>query len=214
MDDILYPHQLKYLESMRGKEDPLILELEEYARNVKVPILDWKSAELLEQLIRIQRPEMVLELGTAIAYSSIRIARTLRKKGMLHTIEKSLDNIPVAKRNIERAGLEKKIKILEGDARELMPGMKKKYEFVFLDADKEDYEQLLDLSLLVLKKRGIIFVDNLLWHGFTAAETVPKKFQASTEHIRKFNQKFLNHPELNASILPIGDGIGIGVKKG
>ncbi|MGE5682634.1 MAG: O-methyltransferase [Bacillota bacterium] len=212
METILKADQLKYLDGMRRESDPLILEMESYAQKNKVPILEWKAAEFLEQLILLQRPARVLELGTAIAYSSIRIARRLRKKGILHTIEVSKDNVPLAKENISKAGLNNKIKILEGNALEILPGLKKKYDFIFLDADKEDYEKLLDMSLVLLKKKGVIFVDNLLWKGFTAAETVPKNFKTSTEHIRNFNKKFMSHPKLKSSILPIGDGIGLGVR--
>lgn len=212
MEAILSPDQLRYLDGIRDENDPLILEMEEYAKEHKIPILEWKAAEFLEQIIMIQRPDRVLELGTAIAYSSIRIARKLRKRGVLHTIEMSKDNIPLARKNIEKAGVEDKIKIIEGDALEILPGLKKKYDFIFLDADKEDYDKLLEMSLILLKKRGVIFVDNLLWKGFTAAKTVPKKFQESTEHIREFNKKFMSHPDLQTSILAIGDGIGLGVK--
>lgn len=213
MEYIITPAQQEYLESMRKQEDPLILEMEEYAKEHRVPILDWKSAGFMEQLILLYRPERVLEIGTAIAYSSIRIARCLRKKGKLITLELSSDNAAIAEENIDKARLENKIKLVTGNALELMPKMKKKFDFIFLDADKEDYKNLFDFSMVLLKKGGVIFVDNLLWHGYTAAKQIPKKFQTSTGHIREFNKYFLAHPELTASILPIGDGIGLGIKK-
>jgi predicted O-methyltransferase YrrM len=81
MSEIINPHQLKYLESFRPEPDPLILEMEQLAADKKIPILDWKSAELLEQILLLIKPKRVLEIGTAIAYSSIRIARKLKKKG-------------------------------------------------------------------------------------------------------------------------------------
>ncbi|MGE5352502.1 MAG: O-methyltransferase [Acidobacteriota bacterium] len=214
MENIICPEQQAYLESVRREEDSLILEMEKYAKEHRVPILDWKSVEFMEQLILICRPKRVLEIGTAIAYSSIHIARCLRKKGKLFTIEHSADNIKLAEENIRNSGYEDKIKLLEGNALDVMPKMKKKFDLIFLDADKEDYKVLFDLSMVLLKKGGVIFVDNLLWHGYTASKQVPKKFQTSTEHIRQFNKEFLSHPGLNnASILPIGDGIGLGVKK-
>ncbi|HEX2868982.1 MAG TPA: O-methyltransferase [Ignavibacteriales bacterium] len=213
MENILCPDQLQYLESLRKEEDLIILDMEKYAKEHKVPILDWKSVEFMEQLILLYRPRRVLEIGTAIAYSSIHIARCLRKKGRLITIEQSRDNIRLAEENIRNSGLEKKIKLVEGNALDLMPKIKKKFDFIFLDADKEDYKDLFDFSMVLLKKGGVMFVDNLLWHGYTASRQVPKKFQTSTEHIREFNKIFLSHPDLTASILPIGDGIGFGVKK-
>ncbi|MGE5496551.1 MAG: O-methyltransferase [Syntrophothermus sp.] len=213
MEHIICPEQQAYLESVRREEDSLILEMEQYAKEHRVPILDWKSVEFLEQLILTSRPKRVLEIGTAIAYSSIHIARCLRKKGKLLTIEHSADNLKLAEENIHNSGFEDKIKLISGNALDVMPKMKKKFDLIFLDADKEDYKALFDLSLVLLKKGGILFVDNLLWHGYTAAKQVPKKFQTSTEHIRQFNREFLSHPDLKASILPIGDGIGLGIKK-
>lgn len=213
MDKILYPAQLEYLASLRPQPDELVKSMEEFAANNRVPVLDWKSIEFVEQLVMISRPERVLEIGTAIAYSSIRIARRLRKRSRLYTIEFSADNIKLAKENIRKADLQDKIRLVEGNALEVMPQFKKKFDLIFLDADKEDYLNLLDLSVPLLKKRGIIVVDNLLWHGFAADVTVPDKLKKSSEHIREFNKKFVSHPELYTSILPVGDGIGLGVKK-
>ncbi|MGE5399650.1 MAG: O-methyltransferase [Ignavibacteriales bacterium] len=214
MENIITPAQQEYLDSVRRQNDPLVLEMEKYAKEHRVPILDWKSVELMEQLILMKRPKRVLEIGTAIAYTSIHIGKCLRKKGKLFTIELSGDNAKLAEENIKKAGLESKIRLIKGDALEELPRMKKKFDFIFLDADKEDYQRLFELSMVLLKKGGVIFVDNLLWHGFTAAKQIPKKFQNSTEHIREFNKKFLSNEYLTASILPVGDGIGLGVKNG
>jgi predicted O-methyltransferase YrrM len=212
MDKILYPAQHEYLLQFKDKKDPLILEMEKYALEHNVPILDWQSASFLETLILIANPKRVLEIGTAIAYSSIRIARCLRKKGVVHTIEKSDDNIALAKDYIKKSGVADKIKLLKGNADDLMPKLEKKYDFIFLDADKNEYFKLLKLSVPLLKKGGVILVDNLLWHGYAAAEKVPPKFKTSTEYIRNFNQEFMNHPELKTTIISVGDGLGIGIK--
>ena len=120
MEKIIYPSQLKYLQSFGQETDPLILELEDFAEKNSVPILSKDSARLLEILISMTEPKRVLELGTAIAYSSIIIARSLKKKGILHTIEKSQDNIKLAKENISKAGLNDKIILMEGNAFDVM----------------------------------------------------------------------------------------------
>ena len=212
MEKILYPSQHKYLYQFKDQNDPLIKEMEKYADEHQIPILDWKSAAFMEILIRIINPKRVLEIGTAIAYSSIRIARNLKKKGIVQTIEKSKDNIVLAKGYIKKSGLEEKIKILAGKAFEIMPELEKKYDFIFLDADKNEYSKLFELSIVLLKKGGVIMVDNLLWGGHAAAEKVPAKYKTSTEHIRNFNKEFMANPRLKASIIPVGDGLGIGVK--
>ena len=212
MDKIILSNQLEYLSSFRKQADTLIEEIELYAKEHNVPILSWQSADFLEQLVVIKNPRRFLELGTAIGYSAIRIARQLKGKSVVHTIEKSSDNISVAKDFIAKSGLASKIKLLEGDAVNVMPQLKKKYDIIFLDADKEDYKRLFDYSLVLLKKGGLLVVDNLLWHGYAASTRVPSNYKESTNHIREFNLLFMNQPNLKTSIIPVGDGIGLGVK--
>jgi predicted O-methyltransferase YrrM len=212
MNKIILENQLEYISSFRKKTDSLIEEMEAYAKEHNVPILSWQSAEFLEQLILIKNPKRVLELGTAIAYSTIRIARHLKGKSVIHSIEKSSDNISVGKEFIAKSELASKIKILEGDAINVMPQLKKKYDIIFLDADKEDYKRLFDYSLVLLKKGGLLIVDNLLWQGYAASSRVPLKYKESTNHIREFNLLFMNQPNLKTTIIPVGDGLGIGVK--
>ncbi len=212
MGKIIYPSQLKYLQSFGQETDPLILELEDFAEKNSVPILSKDSARLLAILISMTEPKRVLELGTAIAYSSIIIAKNLKKKGILHTIEKSQDNIKLAKENISKSGLNDKIILMEGNAFDVMPRLDKKYDFIFLDADKRDYKRLFDYCLILLKKDGIIFVDNLLWKGYAASPRVPADQKSSTNDIREFNKIFTSQKSLMTTILPVGDGIGLGIK--
>lgn len=212
MDKILYSAQRKYLESLQGKVDPLLQEMEEFASFNKIPILNRESAEFLEQVVLIHRPKKVLEIGTAIGYSTIRVARNLRSKGVIETLELSKENIANAKKFIAKSDCGEKINIIEGDALKIMPKLTEKYDLIFLDADKEDYEKLFYNSLNLLNKRGVIFIDNLLWHGFPASKDVPPKYKRSTEHIREFNKLFVSQKGLKATILSVGDGIGLGIK--
>lgn len=212
MDKILFPVQTEYIQSFRKNNDPLVADMEDYALKNNIPILLWDSAEIMEQLIILHRPKRVLEIGTAIAYSSIRIARCLRKKGVVHTIEKSPENVAVANEFIKKSGAGEKIKVFKGEALDVMPEFKKKYDFIFLDADKNDYTKLFDLSFALLKRGGVIFVDNLLWHGYAAVEKIPEKLKNSAKNIKEFNKTFMSHPGLKTTLLPIGDGIGLGIK--
>ncbi|KAF0152772.1 MAG: O-methyltransferase [Ignavibacteria bacterium] len=212
MKRIVLQTQEKYLEKMRAKQEDLTLKMEAYAQDNLVPILNWNAADFLEVMIRAYKPKRVLEIGMAIGYSSIRIARQLKAKSVLHAIEKSNANIKLAAQYINKAGLDDKIKIFQGDALEIIPDLKKKYDFIFLDADKQDYEKLFNLLLPILKKNGIIFIDNLLWHGYAAARKVPAKENKSAQVIRSFNKLFMNSPLVKSIIIPVGDGIGIGVK--
>ena len=212
MSKILFPSQKKYLQKFNREEDSLILEMEKFASEKKIPILCPESALFLEQLVLLTRPKRVLEIGTAIAYSSIKIAKHLPKKKIIHTIEKSEDNIKLAIEFVKRSGYDDKIKIIAGDGLNLLPTMNKKYDLIFLDADKEDYKRLFEYSIIPLKKDGIIFIDNLLWHGYAASKEIPKEYKTSTKLIREFNKLFTSQANLKTSILPIGDGIGLGIK--
>jgi predicted O-methyltransferase YrrM len=215
MSKIHYENQLAYLSKLRKETDNLILEMEKFAKEKNVPILNWNASDFLEQLITIKNPKKVLEIGTAIGYSTIKIAKNLRTGCIVDTIELSKDNILIAKNNFEKSGLSEKINLLEGNALNIMPKLKEKYDFIFLDVDKEDYENLFYLSLELLKTDGVFFADNLLWQGYAASDdiNVPKQFVNSTNHIRIFNKLFLYEESLKSSILPIGDGLGLGIKK-
>lgn len=213
MPDILTQETLKYLASLRRDPSPLLKEMESHAAENYVPILDKDSASLLEILIKANKARTVLEIGTAIAYSTIRIAAALPENGIVYTIEKSTDMIPIALNNIEASGLTHKIKLLKGDAMRILLKMDTSFDLIFLDADKEDYTRLFQFSLPLLKKGGLYLVDNLLWHGYTSSnEDLPPKYIRSTALIREFNKMFFNTPALQASLVPVGDGFGIGFK--
>ena len=212
MKEILHTEQKDYLDLFYHETDTLLLEMEDFANKNDVPILSRDSARLMELLILINKPERVLELGTAIAYTTIRIARNLKKGSKIHSIEFSENNARLARVYVKKSGLSKRIKLIFGDAKKVMPTLKKKYDFIFLDADKEDYLNLFELAMKLLKKNGVLFVDNLLWHGYAASKEVPDKYKTSTKFIRDFNNIFMNHPQLKTTILPVGDGIGLGIK--
>ena len=212
MTNILYPDQLSYLENYNKSNDPLLTKMEIFAHEKNIPILDKSSAKFLEQLIEIYKPKHFLEIGTAIGYSTIRVAKIPQIQTKISTIERSEDCIKLAKSFINEAELDTKITILEGNALQILPKLTNKYDFIFLDSDKEDYLQLFENAFEILKIGGIILVDNLLWHGFVASENVPDQYKKSTEFIKKFNAQFLHHPNLKSSLLPIGDSLGLGIK--
>jgi len=212
MPNILLPHQINYLELHLENEDPIFDEMEKFAKQNSVPILEKISANFLEQLVYIYNPKKILEIGTAIAYSTIRVSKIIQNKGKIDTLELSKQNIKRAKGYIDKAKVKQNINIIEGNALEIIPNLDDGYDFIFLDSDKEDYVELFKMAIKKLIVGGIILVDNLLWKGFTASDVVPENYKTSTEHIRKFNKIFLNFPGLKSSILPIGDGLGLGIK--
>ncbi len=212
MSSILFPEQVEYLQSFLKTNDPLLIEMELFAEEKKIPILDKFSSQFLEQLLLIYNPKKVLEIGSAIGYSTIRVSKMLQKEGQIDTIELSQENLELFEQFIVKYGEGDNIHLIKGDALEIIPNLEDNYDFVFLDSDKEDYEKLFKMVIQKIKIGGVILVDNLLWKGFAASKSIPENYKISTESVRKFNEIFMNFPGLNAFILPIGDGLGLGIK--
>lgn len=211
MNGIIYKGQIKYINTLRRPTGDGLERLEEFAIENKVPIIHWNAGDFLEMMIKINKPKSVLEIGTAIGYSAIRIARNLQEDAFLDTIEYSKDNIPKAVKNIEDYGFSDKIKVYQGDARIVLKDFNKQYDFIFLDADKCYYSALFEMVLPLLKTGGILFVDNLLLKGKVAKVTSKMKNKACAL-VKDFNTLFLNTESLDSTIYPIGDGVGVGIK--
>ena len=205
-------NDINYILANSSKDDALILEMEEYARENNVPILDKISSKFLEQMILVSKPESILEIGTAIGYTSIKLAAHMDQKAYIDTVEVDERMFETANRFITMAKRNSKINVIFDDAIKYLLRTNKTYDMIFLDCDKEVYPEIFRLVIEKLNTGGVFIVDNLLWHGFTAAGEVPEEKMISTEAIREFNNLFLTTEKLKSEILPIGDGIGLGIK--
>jgi len=215
MSDILLKEQSSYIYSFIQEEtDPIIKEIESLALQRGIPILDKLSLALLKQLTLLKRPKVFLEIGAAICYSTISIAKILSHDSKIIAIEKSPENFEFANRFIEKSGFNDKIKLLLCEAKDYLSETKDSFDFIFLDADKEDYKELFYLSIDKLRFGGVIFIDNLLWHGYAAMpqDKIPDNYKKSANFIKEFNEIFIAGKKLFSQIYPIGDGIGIGYK--
>ena len=210
MTGILLPEQSDYLANIHPNENSFA-EIKNFALLNKIPIVDEITMRFIMQLLKIKDPGRVLEIGTAIGYSSLKIAETISEKSLLITVEKSPDNIILAKTNFTKYDFGNKIKLIEGEAKEIVKNLECGFDFIFLDADKHDYIELLSPLINLLTKGGIIVVDNLLWKGRVANIQQNEK-AASVKILREFNLLFLNESKIISSILSIGDGIGLGIK--
>ena len=212
LDAIIQRDQAEYLDRLLPKSTGLIAEMEEYAAEHRVPIADREVALFLEITARAINARRVLEIGMAISYSVIHLARGMSEQGLIVTIEPSEEMIARSEDYLRRAGLRERVCIERGRALEVMPHLTETFDLVFIDALKEEYSQYLDLALPQLREGGVVIVDNLLWGGQVAGEIRSPDQTASTEALREFNQKFVRHPQLRAEVLAIGDGLGYGVK--
>jgi caffeoyl-CoA O-methyltransferase len=203
---------LEYLSRLHPSPPPLVLELEELGRKDGIPILDRAAARLLSTLVHCMQANRILEIGTAYGYSTLWMALAMPPAGRLWTIDPDRARTHVAARYFARAGVADKIDITNQPAIEVLENFPhRNLDIVFLDANKEQYPEYLELCVPMLKRSGLMVVDNLLWGGRAAAEPQPSDPE-STRAIRRFNELFLHHPLLDATIVPVGDGVGIGAR--
>ena len=208
LDAIIQHDQAEYLDQLHTQPDSLLAEMEAYAAEHRVPIADREVSRFLEITARVTGARKALEIGMAIGYSVVHLARGMGEQGMVVTIEPSDEMIEAASGYLKRAGLLDRVEIEKGKALEVMPTLTETFDLLFIDAVKEEYSQYLDLGLPRLRAGGVVIVDNLLWGGKVASDND----ESSTVALREFNCYFVNHPQLLAEVLPVGDGLGYGVK--
>jgi len=208
VDAIIHREQADYLDQLLSQNDPLLAEMEAYAAEHGVPIADREVARFLEITARITGARKALEIGMAIGYSVVHLVRGMGQGGLLVTIEPSEEMIQRATGYLERAGLLDRVRIERGKALDVMPNLDETFDLLFIDALKEEYSQYLDLGLPRLRTGGVVIVDNLLWGGKVAGDDT----ETSTVALREFNPYFINHPQLLAEVLSVGDGLGYAVK--
>ena len=212
LDAIIKTEQAEYLDHLLPASDDLLTEMEAYAAEHRVPIADREVARFVEITARAINAKRALECGMAIGYSVIHLLRGMGDDGRVVTIDPSDEMISRASEYLTRAGLRDRAQIEKGYALEVIPRLNDPFDLIFLDAVKEEYRGYLELALPKLRVGGVVICDNLLWGGQVAGQIRSDDQKASTEALREFNQYFVNHPQLRAEVLAVGDGLGFGVK--
>ena len=138
-------------------------KIKEYALERHIPIIMDDTLEVIDKVLKENKPNKILEIGTAVGYSAMCFSKYLAENGIIDTIEREHERVEEAKENIKRVGVEDKINILEGDAVEILPTLNEKYDVVFIDAAKGKYPFFLEQAKRMLNKNGIIFADNILY---------------------------------------------------
>ena len=207
---------VSYINSLEKENSPVLEEIEKEARKDGVPIIRKEMESFLRVMLSIKKPMRILELGTAVGYSAILMSEYINEKGQIITIENYEKRIPTAKENIKKAGRENVIKLLEGDAMEIMPTLESnQFDFVFMDAAKAQYIHFLPEVLRLMKKDGVLITDNVLQEGdlIQSKYVVRRRDRTIHKRMREYLEVVKNHPQLETSIVPIGDGITMSVKK-
>ena len=207
---------VSYINSLEKENSPVLEEIEKEARKDGVPIIRKEMESFLRVMLSIKKPMRILELGTAVGYSAILMSEYIDEKRQIITIENYDKRIPLAKENIKKAGRENVIKLLEGDAMEIMPTLESnRFDFVFMDAAKAQYIHFLPEVLRLMKKDGVLITDNVLQEGdlIQSKYVVRRRDRTIHKRMREYLEVVKNHPQLETSIVPIGDGITMSVKK-
>jgi predicted O-methyltransferase YrrM len=214
IDAIIQRDQAEYLEQLIPQTDPLLREMEGYGGEHNVPSADREVALFVEITARAINAKKALEIGMAIGYTTIHLARAVGEGGEVVTIDPSDEMIKAAEGYLTRAGLRDRVRIERGKALDVIPLLNDTFDLIFVDALKEEYSDYLRLALPRLHNGGVVVVDNLLWGGQVAGEIRALDQESSTNALREFNKYFVNHPKLRAEVLSVGDGLGYAVKIG
>lgn len=215
LNAIVPPYITEYLRDKTTHNDEFLLELEKYALENSVPIVEPETARFLSVMCRAAKPRRILEVGCAIGYSSILMARATDNDCKIATLECSEDMVSIARENIKNAGYAEKISVIEADAKDYLSYIDDDnvFDVIFLDGPKAHYIYMLDECVRLLKKGGIIISDNVLYKGMTADDNhVVRRKITIVKRLRKYVDMLMEHPELETSLLPLGDGVTVSVK--
>ncbi len=203
----------EYIRTLLPKEtDPRINRIIDFADKNYIPILLPETAAFLRQMIVLSAPKKVLEIGTAIGYSGhIFLANSDCK---LFTIEKSEENVELAKKFFRESGFGDRVIVYCGDADEIVPLMEGQFDFIFLDGPKSKYIQYYPKLKEMLKQDGILFCDNVIFNGWVsgATEINPKKASIIIK-LREFLDTLCSDTDFMTSILDVGDGVALSIKR-
>ena len=185
------------------------------ARAGRVPIIRKETASLLQAMVAAKQPEHILEVGTAVGYSALLMAQVMPEGTDIITIEKYEPRIPVARRHFEEAGLSGRITLLEGDAGEILKKLEGPFDFIFMDAAKGQYIHWLPDILRLLSANGVLFSDNVLQDGdiIESRFAVERRNRTIHARMREYLYTLTHMPELQTSVVPIGDGVALSVKR-
>ena len=177
-----------------------------------IPIIMDETLEVIEKYLSKNKPNRILEIGTAVGYSAICFTQFLAENGMIDTIERESDRVEEAKKNIQLAEVENKINIYEGDAVEILPTLNNKYDVVFIDAAKGKYPFFLKEALRMINPNGIIFADNILYKGYVMSDYNKHKQRTAVRNLREYVKEVIENPNLETEILEVGDGVAVSKK--
>lgn len=200
---------LDFMRTQQKKLPGELGKLEEEAHVAEVPVIPHETVVFLKFLLGQIQPERILEIGAAIGFSSSVMATTIGENAHVTTIDRFDVMIEKAKKNYERLGLTDKVTLLEGQAADILPELSGPYDFIFMDSAKSKYIEFLPECLRLLRKGGVLMVDDIFQGGtiLLPDEEIPRGKRAIHRKLNEFLRVVMNHPDLTSTILPLGDGV-------
>jgi predicted O-methyltransferase YrrM len=204
----------QYIESLIPERPEFFVQMENYALEHHVPIMESTGIEAMLQILRIKNPKKILEVGAAIGYSSLRMAYALPNTKIV-TIERDEERALLAQKNIGELDMEGQVNLVKGDALEIEDEISSHgpFDVIFIDAAKGQYKRFFELYSRYLLEDGLIITDNVLFKGLVAEEVIQHKRTAQlVKKIKQYNEWLMSHPDYHTVILPVGDGVAISKK--
>ena len=203
-----------YINSLDTGNTPFLEELERYALENEVPIIRREMQSFMKVLLAVKRPLQVLEVGTAVGFSTLLMCEYGQPDMHITTIENYEKRIPIARENFRRAGKEHRITFLTGDAGEILPTLSGRYDMIFMDAAKGQYIHFLPEVLRLLKKGGLLVSDNVLQDGdiIESRFAVTRRNRTIYSRMRDYLWQLKHMKEFETAVLTVGDGVTISTK--
>ncbi len=204
-----------FINSLDTRNSEILETIEKEARESDVPIIRREMQSFLKVLLMLKKPLRVLEVGTAVGFSALLMSEYLPEGGRITTIENYEKRIPVARENFRRAGKEEQITLIEGDASEVLKTLTEPYDFIFMDAAKGQYIHYLPDVLRLLSPEGCLVSDNVMQDGDVIESRFAVERRNRTIHarMREYLYELKHREDLVTSIIPLGDGVAVSIKR-
>lgn len=214
MSAITYDYMEQYIKGLITEESDILEEMKIYAKENFVPIVQKETGKFLEFMVTVKKPLKILELGTAIGYSSILMSMYSGKTTRITTIERDDKMIELAKNNIKKYGYEDRIQVLPGECLEMLKSLNGKFDMIFMDAGKGHYNHFLPECLRLLNEDGIIVADNVLFRGMVPNNDLLERRKVTiVKRMRKYLELVSDNKLFITSVIPMGDGIAVTTRR-
>lgn len=214
MSPLTPPAVAAYLTGLTRVPHPVLDRIRDEGHAAQVPIVETLTGALLHALTRASGATRVLEIGTAIGYSTVWMATALPASALLVTLERDHARATTARAYLREAGVDDRVNVMIGDADRYLHKLAGPFDLVFQDGDKAQYAPMLDRLVALLRPGGLLVTDNVLWSGEVVPGYVsdPRKNRADTAAIASYNERLAGDPRLSTTWLPVGDGVALSIK--